>query len=384
MLAAWFTRVMTSPARSKRAARNLMILTARAVANGDQLPEVPLTLEPEFVECALRSGLGSVIAHAMQSQGFSVPVELAGSVRPVAANHLLHLAILNLVKNTLNDAGVRWLVFKGPAVAEALYEVPSTRTYSDIDILIHPADFERGLEALLAGPARLIDQNWSLISERDQGEITLAVGSTVIDLHWHFFSSAAARMTFDLDIRRPFDHAISTKLGGVEMTTLDPIDTMIFLATHAILSGGHRLKWMYDFYCAAAVLTSSKTEVQQRLSEHNVELVVSVMASRTAAFLGGDAPIVLGRQPWLTLTRLACRAAPPESEYLNAYTGRALFSATRTTTANSAAQFVRNAARLVRTGSNRRSHVVDRSILHLPGGTEADRRRWLDMVASHG
>lgn len=384
MLAAWFTRLMTSPARSKRAARNLMILTARAVANGDQLPEVPVTLEPEFVECALRSGLGSVIAHAMQSQGFSVPVELAESVRPVAANHLLHLAILNLVKNALNNAGVRWLVFKGPAVAEALYEVPSTRTYSDIDILMHPADFERGLEALLAGPARLIDQNWSLISERDQGEITLAVGSTVIDLHWHFFSSAAARRTFELDIRRPFDRAVTTTLGRVEVTTLDPIDTMIFLATHAVLSGGHRLKWMYDFHCAAMVLGGSKSEVDQRIREHNVELVVSVMAWRTTAFLGSDSPATLGHQPWLALSRLASRAAPPESEYLNAYTGRALFSATRTTTPNSVAQLLRNTLRLLRTGSNRRSHVVDRSILHLPGGTEADRRRWLDMVASHG
>ncbi|MDI9894215.1 nucleotidyltransferase family protein [Rhodococcus sp. IEGM 1381] len=375
---------MTSPARSKRAARDLLLETMRAGTAGQQLPEVPSALEPNFVECTLRSGLGSVIAHTMHAQGSSVPAGLAESIRPVAANHLLHLAVLNLVRNVLTTADVRWLVFKGPAVAEALYEVPSARAYSDIDILIHPADFERGLEALLDGPARLIDQNWSLISERDQGEITLAVGSTVIDLHWHFFSSAATRTTFALDIRRTFDHAISTKLGGVEMTTLDPIDTMIFLATHAILSGGHRLKWMYDFHRAANALEASRAEVDHRMREHNVELIVSVMASRTAAFLDGDAPITHVHQPWLALSRLACKAAPPESEYLNAYTGRALFSATRTTTTNSAAQFMRNAFRLVRTGSNRRSHVVDRSILHLPGGTEADRRRWLDMVASHG
>ncbi|RMB77391.1 hypothetical protein AYK61_13795 [Rhodococcus sp. SBT000017] len=375
---------MAHLARPKRAARGLLIESVKAIANQSELPSIPIDLEPYWVDCALFSGLGPLIAHKLLDVGTAVPAELADSIRPAAAMHLLHLAVLRIIRNALDAAGVRWLVFKGPAVAEQFYEAPSARTYSDLDILIHPADFERGLTALLQGPARLIDQNWFLISEREQGEITLAIGATVIDLHWHFFSSALTRSTFQLDICRTFDHACTTTLGGVEMTVLDTADTVIFLATHAVLSGGHRLKWMFDFHCAAASLNVPNDVIRKRIREYNVELLVSVMASRTAAFLGTDAPVEHGHHPWLALSRLASRAAPPESEFLNAYTARALFSATRTSTRNSVVQFVRNAVRLARTGSNRRSHVVDRSILHLPGGTEADRRRWLDMVASHG
>jgi putative nucleotidyltransferase-like protein len=52
------------------------------------------------------------------------------------------------VTAALRARGVRTLVLKGPALATWLYEDPSTRPYSDVDILVSPADLADARAAL--------------------------------------------------------------------------------------------------------------------------------------------------------------------------------------------------------------------------------------------
>ncbi|MGU3432755.1 nucleotidyltransferase family protein [Actinomycetes bacterium M1A6_2h] len=378
---------MAMDVQENRAARDFVVRSVAAVATGTLLPVADEAKHAGWVDCAVRSGLGPVIAHRRQADGVVELTELTACMRTAALTHLMRLADLRKVKAALDSAGVRWLVFKGPAVAELTYPAPGTRTYNDLDILIHPADFEQGLNALLDGPARLADQNWKLIATREQGEISLVVGHSVIDLHWHFFSSLETRAQFDLDIRIPIDNAVPVRMGGMEVRTLDPIDTAIFLATHAVLSGGHKLKWLYDFHCAVSKIGTESEVFAERTRRYNAGLIVSVMSSRTEQFLGvqGISPALTGgSRLWRSMCGVVSTFAPPEADFLDNYTGRAVFSATRNSARDSIRELWTNSVQAARSGHDRRSTIVDRTVLHNPGGTLVDRDRWLDMVSSFG
>lgn len=55
------------------------------------------------------------------------------------------------VGRAFRDAGIRWMLLKGPAIARRLYDDGTQRPYSDVDALVHPDDYaaaESILEAI--------------------------------------------------------------------------------------------------------------------------------------------------------------------------------------------------------------------------------------------
>src|ERR1700681_1175904 len=67
---------------------------------------------------------------------------------------------------------LRALPYKGPALAQSLYRDLGLRSFSDLDFLISPADFERAKQALAE------------IGYRPSGEINPAIESTAAERLW--------------------------------------------------------------------------------------------------------------------------------------------------------------------------------------------------------
>lgn len=358
----------------------------RAVATPTELHS-DRTSNDALLDAAVECGVAPLIADTMTGFGRTPPAVLTQARTRSVVEHLTRTRDLGRVASILDAAGIRWLVFKGPALGALLYPRPGSRTYSDIDILIHPTDFANGLQALLSEGAILLDQNWHMIGRKRQGEISLVVGATLIDLHWHFFSSEVLRGQVPLDITAPIGRRVDVEISGLTVPTLDPVDTAIFVTTHAVLSGAHKLKWFYDIHRAFRAPGIMPSVVKRRAHEYNVTLMIAVMVDRVSHYLDdGLTDIVgdLGADPvWRSFCKATNRYAPPEADLDDRYSGRAVFSATRASTAGSVNQLRRNAVHVL-TARDRRGSITDRTELHTAAGTSEDKATWLEYVALHG
>src|SRR4051812_37336728 len=60
-----------------------------------------------------------------------------------AMHHLRAMADLRVIKEVLDDAGIEWLLFKGPVLSEVVYQRPGARSSLDLDVLVRPDDVGR-------------------------------------------------------------------------------------------------------------------------------------------------------------------------------------------------------------------------------------------------
>jgi hypothetical protein len=109
-------------------------------------------------------------------------------------------AVAGELSAELRRAGVRSLVFRGPAMRHALYADGSYRAYDDVDFLVAPPDLERA-RAVLArlGFAPAIESDFSQPWVRDDG-VTIDLHTTVVGIGaspaeaWNELSSDAGSL----------------------------------------------------------------------------------------------------------------------------------------------------------------------------------------------
>jgi hypothetical protein len=96
---------------------------------------------------------------------------------------------LQRVLHEFDDRGIRAAVLKGPYLARYSYREPAHRTFTDIDVLVHPADLKSALEALTADPA--VSAIPAQGPKADKRNILMFDPHGVrftLDLHWDLFS----------------------------------------------------------------------------------------------------------------------------------------------------------------------------------------------------
>jgi hypothetical protein len=128
------------------------------------------------------SGLLAVVSHEriagllVAAVGGGLPVTVAQGIEAnrthraaVMADLRIENAVLELAE-LLDSAGVRWRLIKGLAAARLLYPDPAMRSTGDVDVLIHPDDFDRAVALIRAvGGAA-----WEYISHGPAAERTSA------------------------------------------------------------------------------------------------------------------------------------------------------------------------------------------------------------------
>jgi hypothetical protein len=163
-------------------------------------------------------------------------------------NLSLSAALLRLL-DALQDAGIRALAYKGPALATLLYGDVTLRQMSDLDILIDGASFHAAREVVMG-----LGYQPAFVHSRKQEEARLrsdcecefsdAGGKLMVDLHWQITAShLAQRFCFDEFWQR---RRIVT-IGPGSVPTFSAGDTALVLAVHGGKHLWQRLGWLADF-----------------------------------------------------------------------------------------------------------------------------------------
>ncbi|MHB1974797.1 MAG: nucleotidyltransferase domain-containing protein [Acidimicrobiales bacterium] len=277
-------------------------------------------------------GLGDEIVAA----GLGAQVEAA--TMGAVAQHLRVDAELAQLVPLLDAVGAAWVVVKGRVLAELAYDRPELRSYADLDVLVDPRHFGDVVDALERAGATLLDRNWSLLHERGLCEASMQLThGTYLDLHWHLVTPAAARRGFQLDTAALLARRRMVSIRGIAVPTLDAEDTLLHVALHGTLSGGHRLSWVKDVERLVARGDVDWDAFVARARASRVTLPVGVMLRRAHRLLGAPVPrAVLGAldHPRAGAIALAAveRFATPETLLGTHHTGQILMLTARADT----------------------------------------------------
>jgi Uncharacterised nucleotidyltransferase len=313
--------------RGDWAAVDALVACVRDHPPDDPVPELAAHVAAHGVagvaEAAGRHGVVGCLWLALRACGLSerddaTPVReryLAG-----LGGYLRTLSDLELVDEALGAAGTRYLVLKGPVLAGAVYRRPDLRTFVDLDLLVAPRDFPLALSSLQEAGCRLYEENWVLARERLLGKLRLFTpAGTVVDLHWSLFAERPVRAAFPVSIDAVTRRRRTVRLADRPFETLDEVDTLVHLALHAGLSGGHRLVWLKDL---EQTLLRGREDgwldwetVTQRAWQWNAGPPVALMLARARAVLGVEVPDEVLRRlapgpGWRAVTRVADRLVP--------------------------------------------------------------------------
>lgn len=216
------------------------------------------------------------------------------------ARHMRAMADLTTFCDALDGHGITWMVVKGPVLSEVLYPRPDLRMYRDLDILVPEREFERTIDVLEASGFDLLDQNWTLIRMERRGQLhpLLRLG-TAVDVHWHLLNREIVRRSLSIPMEEVFDRARTVTLSGLDVLTLDPVDTLVHLCVHAGLSGGDRLVWLKDVERAVVADRPPWDAVIERARRWGAGPLVGIVLDRAALVLHVPVPaeVVRGLLP---------------------------------------------------------------------------------------
>lgn len=143
---------------------------------------------------------------------------------------------------------LRALPYKGPVLAQSFYRDLGLRSFSDLDFLISPVDFERAKQALAEigyGPSavltRAVERFW--LRTGYERSFDSAAGKNLVELQWallpHFYA-------VDLRVEDLLARAGKTVVGEREVPCLSPEGSLLVLCLHAAKHLWTRLIWLSD------------------------------------------------------------------------------------------------------------------------------------------
>jgi hypothetical protein len=247
-----------------------------------------------------------------------------------ASRQLLTLNELEALAGRFAQVGLPWLLLKGAALAETIYQPPELRVYNDIDVLVAPGDLRGAVALLEEQGGQLLDRNWTLISREVRGQVHVLLASgSVVDLHWHVLNRDEVRSRFGVQTTTEMARARTVRIGASAIPTLAAGSTLVHICLHGALSGGDRLQWLQDIDRAVRHLGCSWDEVVERADEWRARLPVAVMLQRAARTLGTHVPseasgaplsCIVGQRPadfdrrWRTAGTGTARPSRPSCE----------------------------------------------------------------------
>jgi hypothetical protein len=184
--------------------------------------------------------------------GRGLPPDVERSLRSAYEANLRHSlwfsAELARIMQHLERRQVRALPYKGPVLAQSLYRDLGLRSFSDLDFLISPADFERAKQALAeigyrpaADLTPAVERFW--LRTGYERSFDGAAGKNLVELQWallpHFYE-------VDLSVEDLLARAGRAVVGGCEVPCLSPEDSLLVLCLHAAKHLWTRLIWLSD------------------------------------------------------------------------------------------------------------------------------------------
>jgi hypothetical protein len=176
---------------------------------------------------------------------------LAGERRYAATRPLL---------TALDAAGIPVIVLKGAALAETLYADPGLRPFSDIDLLIRPADVDRARQVLAACGYRPERPLWADDEAAHDCQLTYALPRAlgdgeplVVELHWNLVNNDRLLRATRIDTKPLWAASETATVAGQPVRVLGATHTLLHLCIHL---AGHSLQAPMSVRDIAALLDS--------------------------------------------------------------------------------------------------------------------------------
>jgi hypothetical protein len=189
------------------------------------------------------------------SRGLSPEVErsLRSAYDANLARGLWFAAELARIMQHFEEKKLRAIPYKGPVLAQSVYGDVGLRNFSDLDLLISPADFERAKQTLAeagyhpaAKLSAAVERLWLRIGY--ERAFDGAAGKNLVELQWallpHFYG--VDLHLNDLRVEDLQARAGHIFIGGREVSCLSPEDSLLVLCLHAAKHLWTRLIWLSD------------------------------------------------------------------------------------------------------------------------------------------
>ena len=206
----------------------------------------------EFLRLAEQHGVLPLAARNLSEHGRGVPTEIERSLRSAydanLRRSLWFAAELARIMLHFESRQLRAVPYKGPVLAQSVYGDLGLRSFSDLDFLISPADFERAKQFLAEIGYRpstdltpAVERLWLRIGY--ERSFDGAAGKNLVELQW-------ALLPYFYGVDLPLDDLLArtgrTVVGGREMPCLSPEDSLLVLCLHAAKHLWARLIWLSD------------------------------------------------------------------------------------------------------------------------------------------
>ena len=253
---------MTAAPSLPAPARAWLLGCLRALGRRQAPPAPPAGLDWEAaIDAADAQDLLPALAHAVAAlPAAAVPAgaryRLAHGASASHARHLVMTAELGRVLRRCRAERLDVIVLKGPVLAESVYPAPALRPFSDLDLLVRPADRLR-MDALLRnlGCARVADEHsWDFDIAWDGATLYEAPAGVRVDLHWALLTEP--RFAWNEDAQHAvWERAAPVTVAGEPALGLGREDLVLHLATH--LAVHHSLAGLLRYWDVALLLDRS-------------------------------------------------------------------------------------------------------------------------------
>lgn len=202
---------------------------------------------------------------------------------------MLHLSReMSRVYERLDEAGVRTLLLKGPALAFQLYGDLAHRTSKDLDILVSPDEVERAEDVLLQLGYELMDYralgNWKKKSHHLSYEHK--EHRTQVEVHWRLNPHFSKSYSFE----KLWERKRAVALANQTFHCLGNEDQLHYLTDHGARHGWFRLRWLMDIERLLPQISGTRLRdvLKQHGGKHHVGQALILSSQLLSAEIPGE------------------------------------------------------------------------------------------------
>jgi len=229
---------------------------------------------------------------------------LGAELRESAARALARCHQAAELSGALQDAGVRALAYKGPALAFVAHGDASVRESVDLDVLVERRDrstAERILHALGYRPAAMSAfERRVLFAWEGASPWWRETAEAPVELHWR---ACELRLPWRLSLGELFERAAGVPLAGTTIAAPAPDDALLLLAWHGTRHAWSQLEWVASWAALARRHPPDWQAIRARAGRVDgaraLDIAVSVATSIGALDPLGGAGVLDAEAGWL-------------------------------------------------------------------------------------
>lgn len=249
-----------------------------------------------ILRLAEQHGVLPLVARNLNAYARGLPAEIERQLHSAyeenVRRNLWFASELGRITDYLDGIHLRAVPYKGPLLAESVYGDLALRSFSDLDFLISPADFERAKQALAElgyRPAEelspAVERFW--LRKGYERVFDGAAGKNLVELQWGVLPDFYA---VDLGIDDLLARSHRTSVGEREAPCLSPEDSVIVLGLHAAKHLWTRLIWVCDIAETLRTQTIDYPLVLSRVRSLGIVRIMGVSFWLAEHLLGADIP----------------------------------------------------------------------------------------------